>query len=108
MLLSSPPWLFKHPTHHHHHHSHPSSLRPPTGANESVYTPLGVRLREGVDDGLHRRVEELGVAQDTEAVVQQAFALVEGHVQQHPGRQAAQHASFHCPGAVCPLQQLLQ
>lgn len=87
---------------------HPRCDKRDRPASESVYAPLGIGLREGVDDCLHRCVEELGVAQGAEAVVQQGLALAKGHVQQHPGRQAAQHASLHRPGAVCPLQELLQ
>ena len=106
MLLSSPSEDLTHPLAN--LPSAPTCNKWERPTSEGVYSPLGIGLREGVDYCLHRCLEELRVAQDTEALMQQAFALAEGHVQQHPGWQAAQHASFNRPGAVCPLQQLLQ
>lgn len=48
------------------------------------YIPLGVRLRNSIDYCLYCCVEKLRVREGTEAVMNQAFTLVEGHVQEHP------------------------
>lgn len=50
----------------------------------TMYIPLGVRLRNSIDYCLYCCVEKLRVREGTEAVMNQAFTLVEGHVQQHP------------------------